>query len=308
MLWNRIRFPCGLSVVLLCLVFWQSAAAEPANAVSAPKFRILVSIRPLALLVQDLVGDLGQVDVLLPANMDPHNATLRFSDRKKIADSEMLIWLGPELERFLEKAAASLPSEQQIRLDQINHLDWLSGERIHEHTGHDHHSMGPDPHVWLNPQNARHIVTAVADVLGQRYPDQKSRLQIRKAELLQRLTTLDKQIGERLAPKKHSPFGVYHDAYRHFVHHYGLKQLAAVNQMPEESLSARQMIEFTKDMQGAACLLVERQGNSATRLAERLGITTVLADPLASNSALQSFEQFMWSVAQAFDECLSGNH
>lgn len=293
-----LRFTLTLIALLMC----TKLAADPK--VQPGKPNILTSIRPLALLTKDLVGDLANVDVLLPGNMDPHNATLRYSDREKLSSHDLLVWLGPDLEMFLAKASSNIAQAKQLRLDQLSGIDWLQQDDHHRHSDL---ADGKDVHIWLNPQNAIVIVTALNQFLSVAYPDLRSPLAEQSKSLINRLTALDDQIQQRMAPLKNRGFGVYHDAYGHFISRYQLTQIAAVNQMPEQALSARRMAELSTELRGAACLLTERQGHSSERLSKRIGIPLVLADPLASDPTINSYSLLLLTITRAFEGCLGSN-
>lgn len=69
--------------------------------------KIVTSIRPLALLAQELVGSEDEVIQLLTADRSPHHYQLTVSDRQKMEQAELIVWVGPELETFLQKPLGS---------------------------------------------------------------------------------------------------------------------------------------------------------------------------------------------------------
>ncbi len=87
---NLPRFLAIASLVVTC-----AASASPLS--------IVTTIKPLALIVNDIAGPRANVDVLLPTNASPHDYALKPSDIKKLKTADMVVWVGPELELFLEK-------------------------------------------------------------------------------------------------------------------------------------------------------------------------------------------------------------
>ncbi len=89
-----------------------------------------------------------------------------------------------------------------------------------EHDGHDH--SGTDPHLWLDPANARLWLGAIAEHLAKIDPDHAATYRDNAAKTEAQLAGLDAQIAETLAPLRGKSFAVFHDAYGYFTGHYGL--------------------------------------------------------------------------------------
>lgn len=292
----------ALVLVVLCCVSLPVRAEPP---------QILASIRPLALLVQDLAGDYAQAATLVSANADPHNFSLRVSDLRRISDADLVVWLGPDFERFLERGLSNKLPEQHLRLTDLNGLTWPEQDdhgHSHEHHdhGHDHHHHDQDPHIWLNPHNAAVIAQAVHQRLLALLPHAEEALQARLNNVLSELKALDQDIQRQLAPYRERGFGVHHNAYGHYVAAYDLNQLGHTNNLPEERLSARQLQRLNRQLQGAHCFLAEDGGHGVQRLAQVFKLPLVVADPLATNPALSSYSAFMRELTDQVEQCLRG--
>lgn len=295
--------------ILLCANLACAPEIEPNSSGAADaeeRLRVLVSIRPLALIIQDLTGDAVVIDTLIQANVDPHNVSLRFSDRKKLANADLLVWLGPEFERFLAKAAAQRDGLNNLQLGEIDGMSWPNvdsrdQDHNHDHDGHDNH--GRDMHLWLNPENAEVIVRAVAAQLSLMKPSLAPILAKRLSEVVAQYRALEEDLVVQLKPLRGLGLAVYHDAYGHFMSQFKLHQVAAVNEMPEQQLSAKRMHELQTQMAQAHCLLLERDSEPARRLAARLNIPVVLANPLASNGSYTGYAAFLRDLSTAIMTC-----
>ncbi len=89
----------GSLMVLLNLLAATWCMAAPAS----PPVQILTSINPLTLIINEAFGDLVVSESLLPPRASPHFYTLKPSDIQRLAATELFVWVGPELERFLPK-------------------------------------------------------------------------------------------------------------------------------------------------------------------------------------------------------------
>ena len=266
--------------------------------VSAETVVVAASIRPITLLVQDLVQDLPvEVITLLPPNADPHSWAMRVSDRQVLEKADLVLWLGPEFEGFLAKPLAGF-QDKQLALGELAALDWPPPVR------HDHAGGGRDMHLWLNPANVALVQKALATRLGALLPDARAALQGRLQHQLELLEKLQREIDERLKPYRARGFLAYHDAYGHFVAAFDLRQLGAVNQSSEERLSAKKLQELQKLGLDASCLLAEKDSEPERRLAQTLGLSLVVADGLAADKKWTSYPAFLLDISREFENCL----
>ena len=153
--------------------------------------------------------------VIVPAGASPHSYALRPSDARRIARANLIFWIGKSGEPFLEKTLSSLGDPARaialIDLDGLKRLAarkpgvWrktrsaTDGDRLASSAD----AAGPggiDPHVWLDPANARVIVRAMAAALARIDPG-RAAIYERNADALEaRLVALDREIAARPAP------------------------------------------------------------------------------------------------------------
>ncbi|MEP3299686.1 MAG: zinc ABC transporter substrate-binding protein [Pseudoruegeria sp.] len=83
--------------VVALMAMAQGASAEPP--------RVVTDIAPVHSLVSQVMGDLGDPVLLVDGAADPHSFQLRPSQTRVLANSDLLIWIGPEFTPWLERAA-----------------------------------------------------------------------------------------------------------------------------------------------------------------------------------------------------------
>ncbi|MCR6653069.1 MAG: zinc ABC transporter substrate-binding protein [Cellvibrionaceae bacterium] len=299
----RISNPLRPLLALFLFSFAMSAWSQ-----AAEKLTLLSSIRPLSLLAADLVDGLPvEVNTLLPANADPHNWSMRVSDRQRLEAADLVVWLGPDFENFLVKPLRNLKPEKQLELGALASLQWPQ-KHEHEDDHHDHHGHhhGRDMHLWLNPANALEIQKVLVARLGEIRPGWRAVLQERLLQQSALINSLQADIQRRLSPHRQNGFIAYHDTYEHFVSAFGLQQLDAVNQFAEQRLSAKTLQRLQAHARGARCLMVEKNDAQETRLAKTLSLPVVVADGLALDPELIGFASFLENIAAAFETCISG--
>ena len=141
--------------LLLLLIFSTGAATARAE------LRVLASIKPLGLIVEEVMGQRGQTDILLQGLASPHNYAMRVSDMRQLGAADVVLWVGPEMETFLTRSLAQLPAERLIEAQKLPGIQWPSNDAV-EHGTHEGHFHQRDPHIWLNPHNGALIAEAVA--------------------------------------------------------------------------------------------------------------------------------------------------
>ena len=79
-----------------------------------------------------------------------------------------------------------------------------------------------DPHVWLDPENAKAMAAAVAAELAKADPANAATYTANAEAFARSLDALSAAIAAELAPVKDKPYVVFHDAYQYFEKRFGL--------------------------------------------------------------------------------------
>ncbi|WP_145108936.1 zinc ABC transporter substrate-binding protein [Cereibacter sediminicola] len=243
-----------------------------ASLIAAPALaevpRVVTDLPPVHSLVAQVMGDLGQPTLLLDRGADAHSFQLRPSQAKALADADLVVWVGPEMTRWLDRALAGRTGEE-IRLSTLegthrqdfgdtadhdhDHDHDHAGEHNHsaeEHAhddehGHEGHSHeGLDPHLWLDPANARQWLAHVADVLADLDPANAATYAANAEAARADVDALDTETAQRLEAARGQPFYVFHDAYGYFASHYGLTIAGSISAGDAASPGAAHLSEL----------------------------------------------------------------
>ncbi len=263
------------------------------------KPKILASIKPLALIAQELVGDLAEVEILLTSNADPHHYSLKVSDRRKLQAADLIIWMGPEFERFLSKPLSSLDQTKVLVLANQTAVE-----------NKEENSPNQDYHQWLSPKNAMAMSKAIAERLVDNHPDLQSRIIESLAKQEASLQQLHQELVIALFPYQNYSFLGDHAAYQSLADAYMLNQVAWVIKHAEIAPSAQHLSELSElvKQQKPECLLVEagQQSTALTRWAERWDLQTVTIDILGIDKEIGSYRALMESLMGSLLTCLQG--
>lgn len=273
-IWNA-RAGTAATAAILAL----AAAGAPARA-DAP--RVVVTIKPIHALVASVMDRIGTPALLLSGSMSPHGVTLRPSQARMLAESEMVVWTGPALEqsvarivRNLAGKAVSLPLQDApgVRLLKLREGGlWESHDHDHGHGhGHGHgdekgekddeERADVDAHIWLDPVNAIAMTRAIGEALARADAPNAAAYRANVAATVARLKALDAEIAKSVRPVRGKRYIVFHDAYQYFEKRYRLTPAGSITVDPHRAPSPRRLFDIRTRIleRGASCVFREPQ-------------------------------------------------
>lgn len=289
---------------------------------------VITTIKPLGFIASAITDGVTNTQVLLPISASPHDYNLKPSDIEKLKSAQLIVWVGDEMETFLEKTLEKFPEDKVLELEDIDEIkaivDATKKEDKHEHHdhddddhddhhhGHDHHghSHDKDWHVWLSPTASEHIAEQIAQRLSQQMPEQKAKIE---ANLVNFKTSLNKKNSEltaQLSKAKDKGYYTFHDAYGHFERAYGLHSLGSFTINPTIAPGAKTLNKIKKSIKEhqAQCLFAEPQFTPKVieSLSKGTAVKVGRLDPLGEKIEMgkESYPQFLQSIADQFSECL----
>lgn len=259
-----------------------------AHLVQAKTLKVLATIEPLSLIAQELLGTDVEVDSILAAGVSPHQYALKPSDALAINQADIILWVGPGLETFMQKSLAQAKAVV-IQLDESVGLNWPADK--HQH-GQD---WSRDFHIWLDPRNAEVIAKQVFQALPKSLiPENGDQ---RLVQFLQQLNHFQQRWQKQLEPYKERPLMVYHNGYQHLAAGLGINIQAWVSRGDGHSLSIKKRWQLERQMASMKppCLLAEPYGEQrqAKRFADNAKLPLIFLDPLAGSQPYDLYSQWM---------------
>ena len=159
------------------------------------------------------------------------------------------------------------------------------GHKEDKHDDHHEHAHGEhDPHIWLDPMNAKVILNEMVEHLIENDPKNASKYKSNLKKALKDIDKLNKDVKKELS--KSTASIVFHDAYQYFEKRYGVNILGAftvnTDVMPgaEQLAEIREIIEHDK----VTCVFSEPQFNPdiIKAVAKDMNIKTGVVDPLGA--------------------------
>jgi zinc transport system substrate-binding protein len=283
---------------------------------ASAQLKVLTSIKPLQLIAAAVQDGTGTPEVLLPPGASPHNYALRPSEVRRVADADVLYWIGPDMEAFLQRPLAMrlLPSVAVQSLPGLHLRHFSEDGQAHEEDAdehdHDHRPGSLDAHLWLDPANARVIAEKMAGDFAQADPSNAQRYAQNLAGFKARLDQLDARLRQRLAKVAGKPFFVFHEGFDYFEQAYGLQHAGVFTVGGEVQPGAAHVAAMRARLTEAGSSCVFSEPPARPRLAETLtaGLPVRLAelDPLGgfNEPSPQGYEQLLEKLADNLAGCL----
>lgn len=300
-------------------------------ALAAPK--VVASVVPVHSIVAAVMGDTGTPELLLEGSMSEHRAVFTPSQIAALGGADLVFIVGHGLEaklaqisgsdavngkRFIELADAPGLATLPVRQGGA----WEPDDHDHDH-GHDHgHETGDthagegvlafDPHVWLDPENAKAMARMVAAELAKADPANAAAYAANAKAFEAETDRTSAAIAAELAPVKDKPFIVFHDAYHYFEEHFGLRGVGSISDVSAQAPSAERLAEVRDKITAskAACVFREPQYDDKVvqTVIEGTPARQGVLDPLGATltPGPGAYPQLLKNLSAALRDCLSG--
>ncbi|MDB9791655.1 zinc ABC transporter substrate-binding protein [Candidatus Pelagibacter sp.] len=155
-----------------------------------------------------------------------------------------------------------------------------------EHDDHDDHGHGEyDPHIWLDPINAKVILSEITEHLIENDSKNASTY---KSNLAKALAEIDKLIIDVITETNTDlSYVVFHDAYQYYENRFNVNILGAMTVNPDVMPGAEQIHEIHEVIEhdNVNCILSEPQFNPdiIKSIAKDTSVKTGVLDPLGAN-------------------------
>lgn len=322
------------AIPALCAIAALGAAVAISSApVAAAELAVVVTSKPIHSLVAGVMGTTGTPKLLVDGNASPHTYAMKPSDARAVHQAKVFFRVSEALEPFTGKLLKSLPKSVEVVSLQdapgVTLLDKRKGGAFEGHShgksgagtkGHAHHdhdddhsaAAGKDPHVWLDPDNARAMVERIAKSLGAADPAAAATYAANAEALKARIATLTADLERDLAPVKGRPFIVFHDALQYFEKRFGLEAAGTITVSPEVQPSAKRLNDIRAKIRtaSATCVFAEPQFKSklVDTVVEGTAARTGTLDPEGGllEPGPELFAKLMRGLADNLKSCLGG--
>ena len=192
--------------------------------------------------------------------------------------------------------------------DDHGHDDHHGHEDEDDDSNHEGHNHGEfDAHIWLDPVNAKAMVSEIAHELSELDPSNKSNYEKNAEKMISSLDDLIERVSTIIP--KNSSFIVFHDAYQYFENRFNIKAAGALTLNPEVLPGAKQIAEIQEIIEhdSVKCIFSEPQYNPKIieMLSADMKVLTSVLDPLGANieAGPEMYNDLILEIASSLKDC-----
>ncbi len=224
------------------------------------KTEIYTSTFATAAIAREIGGNQVNVKMIVPPGADPHSYEPTSKQLTEIAKGDLFLLTGTTLEPYSKKIQESLKGtdvrfvetskdvtllESDATLHAHEEEGHTEDEQAHEEEGHDHGKY--DPHVWLDPVNAKAMARSITVALSKEVPKDKATFEKNLKAFDQQADALDKEFKQAVADGSKKELLVTHAAYGYLAERYGFTQLPIAGISPSDEPSQKQLAALVKE-------------------------------------------------------------
>lgn len=201
------------------------SAPQPADGSPGKKLKVCTSFYAMYDFAKKVGGDKIDVVNLVPAGTEPHDWEPSASDVVSLERADVLVYNGAGMESWVEKVLGSLENKKLAAVEASKGISLIRPEE-------DGRESRDDPHVWLDPENAKTELKNIRDALIGADAANRSTYEQNYEKSAARFDGLDAEYRDAAAKLPNKSIVVSHQAFGYLCRAYGLTQV------PIEGLSA----------------------------------------------------------------------
>jgi zinc transport system substrate-binding protein len=329
-----LKHPVLFSTCMIAAIVMSNMVAAVAKTPN-----VVVSIKPIHSIVTNIMKGVGKPVLIIEGAGSPHNYALKPSQAASLEKADLVFWVGHKLEAFLEKpintiarkaTSIELMNSSGLKLLQIregvnfaahdddshgasnghkDHLHEKLEAKVAHKNDHDEHVF--DHHIWLDPVNAKALISAITNELVKADPTNRQIYQANATAADGEISRLIDDVTSTLAIVKERRFVVFHDAYHYFERRFGMAAIGSITVSPEVMPGAARLSDIragVKNM-GAKCIFSEPQFEPkiVSMITKETGVNAGILDPLGASidAGPDHYIELIRNLALSFHECLS---
>lgn len=242
---------------------------------------ITVSLAPQKYFLEQLLGDMAEINVLVPSGNNPEHYDPAPRDITKLQSSIAYFAIGtlPFEQQWIE----ILPESVQV----INIARQMPHDMIFSHDeAHSHVHIYGDPHYWTSISGAKAMLEVMLDALQELFPEEQEQLRENYLSCLEHsINDVERLARETFQGQDSIAFVIYHPSLSLFASEWGLQQLVIEeNGLEPTPRHLVRLIEEARSSDTRVVLIQEEfDQKNAESIASELGLETYAIQPLAED-------------------------
>jgi manganese/iron transport system substrate-binding protein len=211
----------------LCALVALAACSTPTAQPNDARIPVITTISTFNSMVEAVGGDHVTVRSLVPVGASPEDYQPTPQDVATLASAKLLVENGAGLETWLAHTIANTGSKDLRIVVGSDGLMVKNG----------------NPHLWMDPQNAKHYVYAIRDALIAIDPVNRHDYQVNAAHYAGQLDALTASIARRIQtlPPEQRYMIVFHNAWQYYNDRFGITTLGFIEANPGQDPNPAQV-------------------------------------------------------------------
>lgn len=246
---NKI-IKCISPIIAAVLILLSLCACADTKTAESGKIKVVCTVFPIYDWTREIVGDKAEIIWLAQNGTDMHSFQPSVADIVKIAECDVLIYIGGESDKWVNEASKQYENEDR----ELINLTALLGDSLkeEEHTEgmeeeheHEEEETEYDEHVWLSIKNAVLFSGAIADALADKDPQNAEFYKENARNYTKKLTALDGEYQKAASEAKNKTL-LFADRFpfRYLTEDYGLSYYAAFPGCSSETEASFETVAF----------------------------------------------------------------
>jgi len=255
------------------------------------KLKVITTIFPLYDMARNIGADKAEVSLLLTPGVEAHSFEPKPSDIVKINEADVFVYTGKFMEPWAEDVIRGAVNKNLIVVDAS------LGIKVIPVVFHDadEPAGSPDPHIWLDFDNAKIMVKNIAQTFQLKDSADRDFYEKKANDYSNKLTGLDTLYKTTLATCKDKEI-VYggHYAFGYLARRYGLKYLAAQGVSPDAEPTANDLVRLVEQIKKNKIRYIFYEELTSPKIAETIAGETnakMLLLNAAHNLSRDQFDQ-----------------
>lgn len=269
------------STVLLLSIGSCKPAGERTGAGRGNKIKVVTTLFPLYDTAKNIGGGRAEVSLLLPPGVEAHSFEPKPGDILKINEADIFVYTGKFMEPWVDGVLKGVARKDLVVVDASRGVKLLRSV-FHDK---DEPAGAPDPHIWLDFDNARIMAGNIERAFEEKDPAGRGFYERSAGEYDRRLAELDAEYRAALSTcRKKEIVCAGHYAFGYMARRYGLKYMAAQGISPDAEPTARDLMKLVEQVRRDHIRYVFYEELASPKIAETLAAETG-AEMLLLNAA-----------------------
>ncbi|MBI3996004.1 MAG: zinc ABC transporter substrate-binding protein [Nitrospirae bacterium] len=255
-----------------------SSGATDSNTPDKP-IKVIATFPVLTDLVRQVGRDRVTVVGLLSGMESEHTYTPKPADILAIGQARLLVKIGLGLEVWVDGLIKNAGNRRLLVITTSKGVPLLKNPD----TPNGSTSLG-DPHIWLDPENAKLMVRHITEGLLKIDPAHKEYYMRNQAEYIQELDRTQKRLMTKLKPLRNKKIITHHAAWSYFARRFGLTIRGSIASQAGTEPSAKHLSDLIRIIKAEKIRVIVSEPQLNPKLpqilARETGATVVVLTPI----------------------------